>query len=99
MNSRHRINSLVDPHFGMDGSYNAYFNSVINDYVLKLSVVNRLTWYSCIPVESISITVNHGYVTLTGVVQYMYQKIITASMIQNIKGLKGIINDIKVLNS
>jgi osmotically-inducible protein OsmY len=65
---------------------------------IKSSIITTLTWYSHTPLEEIAVTVKYGYVTLAGIVPWTYQKMVIASMVQNIEGVKGIINNIRVVN-
>lgn len=76
----------------------ASFNAIIDDHILKTSVFRSLKWYSSLPLDQVTITVYHGYVILNGVVPWAYQKVVTSKMVQSVKGLKGIINNIRVVS-
>ncbi len=66
------------------------------DEVIKASIISNLNWYSHTPVEEVKVTVKSGYVELYGHVQWMYQKMVIAAMVQKIEGVMGIINNIHV---
>jgi len=68
----------------------------VADETIKASILTNLTWYSHTPVEEVVVMVSSGYVELSGHVQWMYQKMVIAAMVQKIEGVMGIINNIGV---
>ncbi len=72
-------------------------DATVGDEELKAQIITNLKWFSRIPLEKVDITVKNGYLTLEGVVPMTYQRIVTFDMLRNIKGLKGIANNIKVV--
>jgi osmotically-inducible protein OsmY len=72
-------------------------NSTVEDNELKATIINNLKWFSRIPLEHTTITVKNGYLTLEGSVAWAYQRIVTFQMLRNIKGLKGIENNISIV--
>ncbi len=69
----------------------------IDDETIKSSVLSCLIWYAHVPIEDITIEVNLGYVELRGSVPWMYQKFVIADMVKNLRGVKGIINNVLVI--
>ena len=72
-------------------------STTMEDYELKAKIINKLKWLSRIPLEKVKITVKDGFLILDGEVPWIYQKVVTSSMLKNINGLKGIKNNIKVV--
>ena len=70
---------------------------VVEDNELKAAIINRLKLLSRVPIEKTTITVKDGYLKLEGEVPWAYQRVVTSSMLENINGLKGITNNIKVV--
>ncbi|HTA27652.1 MAG TPA: BON domain-containing protein [Bacteroidia bacterium] len=68
------------------------------DNIIKTSIYGLVQKYSPGPLEEIFVTVINGYVNLSGLVQWMYQKTILVLMIRNIEGVRGITNNIGVAN-
>ena len=76
------------------------FQSADNtDREIKITILGLLKWNSPVPLEEIFVTVKNGYVTLGGLVEWMYQKTILILMIQNIKGVRGVTNNIGVADN
>lgn len=67
-----------------------------NNSILKASIVNRLKRDSPALVENIKFTVNKGIISLTGTVPLGYQKLLIASIIIQVDGVKEVINKITV---
>ncbi len=53
-----------------------------------------LDWDSTLPKDAISVLVKHGAVTLSGTVDWHYQRVNAAKNIQKLSGVHGIINNI-----
>ncbi|HTB32950.1 MAG TPA: BON domain-containing protein [Bacteroidia bacterium] len=68
-----------------------------DDDSLSASILTKLLWYSHTPIEEISVSVKYGYVVLSGIVAWEYQKEVMTSMVKNILGVKGVINNINVI--
>jgi osmotically-inducible protein OsmY len=82
--------------------------AVVNDMVVKLSTDNRrsdedialaacraLEWNVVLP-KNIQVVVDDGWITLTGRVQWQFQKNAAEETVKQLTGVKGIINDIAV---
>jgi osmotically-inducible protein OsmY len=69
------------------------------DNVIRSSIMVSLAGYSHVPLEKIIVTVKNGFVSLTGMVQWIYQKGVLLSMVQSIPGVRGVENNMGVINS
>jgi osmotically-inducible protein OsmY len=83
--------------------------AVVNDLEVKLptgsqrtdpeiarAVVDALKWNVLVPHENIQVTVENGWVTLRGNVEWFYQKEEVERTVRNITGVKGVSNLITV---
>ncbi|MDF1518253.1 MAG: BON domain-containing protein [Lutibacter sp.] len=66
------------------------------DAVIAKSVINTLAWNGIVPEENISVKVENGLVYLSGEVQWFYQKDAAKKAVENLLGVKGVINKIQV---
>jgi len=79
--------------------------AVVNDLVVKLptdseradpeiarAVLDALKWNTLVPHERIKVTVENGWVTLRGSVDWYYQKEEAERTVRNITGVKGVSN-------
>ncbi len=82
-----------------EGTILSMENRAFYDAEIKATIFRTLTWYSRAPLENINISVKRGYVTLSGTVPFLYQKMVIVSTVQCSKGVKGIYNNIEVTNS
>jgi osmotically-inducible protein OsmY len=57
---------------------------------------NRLAWDSSLPADAVKITVEGGWVTLTGEVDWRYQKDIAQEDIRRLHGIIGVSNHIDI---
>ncbi len=67
-----------------------------SDDELVKRAINMLSWDSVVPAEAIQVTVHSGLVTLTGRVNWQYQKSSAESGIRRLAGVRAIINNIKI---
>jgi osmotically-inducible protein OsmY len=70
------------------------FEAKRGDDVIAAAVVDRLAWDTCIPTEAVGVTVENGWVTLTGVVDYFFQRNAAAQDVQRMLGVTGVSNQI-----
>jgi osmotically-inducible protein OsmY len=59
-------------------------------------VLSTLTWNSTLPENAVQVKVQKGWVTLTGKVEWQYQKLNAENGIENLAGIMGIVNNIDV---
>jgi osmotically-inducible protein OsmY len=67
-----------------------------NDNEIATEVLNAFRWHAEVPGDQVTITVEKGWVTLQGEVQWNYQKEIAESAVVNLVGVTGVINHIKI---
>ena len=63
-----------------------------NDADIARAAVDRLFWETSVPTEAIKVKVEQGWVTLTGEVEWHYQKDAAARMIRGLMGVVGVSN-------
>jgi osmotically-inducible protein OsmY len=67
-----------------------------NDSDLAAAVLNALKWHSAVPDKNIHIKVEDGWITLEGTVEWGFQKEAAENAIENLNGVKGVINAIAI---
>jgi osmotically-inducible protein OsmY len=67
-----------------------------NDNEIAAEVLNAFRWHTEVPGDQLKITVEKGWVSLQGEVQFNYQKEIAESAVVNLLGVTGVINHIKI---
>jgi len=60
------------------------------------AAVNVLKWNASVPDNAIKVIVAQGFVTMEGEVGWWYQKDTAERLIRNLRGVKGVINEVKV---
>lgn len=68
-----------------------------NDAEIAQAVVNALKWHADVPDERIKIKVENGWVYLDGEVEWEFQKNAARTACENLLGVIGISNNIKIL--
>jgi osmotically-inducible protein OsmY len=58
-----------------------------------------LEWSSLVPPNKVAIVVSNGWITLSGTVDWQYQKAAAARALRDLRGVTGITNDIVVRSS
>lgn len=66
------------------------------DSNIATAIRNALTWHSGVNEDLVDIKVDNGWVYLNGTVQWDYERKAAERTIENLKGVKGIINQIKI---
>lgn len=67
-----------------------------DDSEIALSAVNALGWNFAIPKDKIKVLVTKGWLTLDGDVEWHFQKRAAADAVRNLRGVRGVTNDIVV---
>jgi len=67
---------------------------VKSDTELAEAVINALKWDSTVKEDQVKVKVENGIVTLEGKVEWEFEKRSARSSIENLKGVRGIINNI-----
>lgn len=66
------------------------------DDEIASAVLGRLSWLSSIPKDTVKVKVEKGWVTLSGQVEWHYQKDIVLREVRGLSGVVGVSNDITV---
>lgn len=66
------------------------------DTAIAEAAVNALSWDSAVPPKSVSLTIRDGWVTLTGNVEWRYQRDAAEYTVRRLYGVKGVTNSILV---
>ncbi len=67
-----------------------------NDSDIARAVINALQWTSTVPGQTIQVAVENGMVTLTGTVDWNYQREAAANSVRILSGVRGVFNQIVV---
>ncbi|HEX7808502.1 MAG TPA: BON domain-containing protein [Thermoanaerobaculia bacterium] len=67
-----------------------------DDTEIAKAVVDALSWNVAVPADKVKVTVTKGWVTLTGNLDWHYQKSAAEEGIRYLKGVRGVSNDIYV---
>lgn len=66
------------------------------DEDIARAALNVLGWNAVVPKDAVKVQVTRGWVTLSGVVEWSYQKHNAEREISRLMGVKGVINEIEV---
>ncbi|MDT8417413.1 MAG: BON domain-containing protein [Lutibacter sp.] len=66
------------------------------DKEIAKEAVNALTWNTSVPDDKVSIKVEDGWVYLSGELNWFYQKDAAKKAVENLLGVKGVINSIQI---
>lgn len=66
------------------------------DQDIAAAATDSLRWNTNVPDEQVKLKVEDGWITLDGTVDWNYQKNAAKSAVQNLTGVRGVINIIKV---
>ena len=75
---------------------NAQTGPVLSDEELSEAVQKALAWHFWIPKRTIHAEVHDGWLTLSGSVEWLFQRKGIEDTIRNLSGLRGTTNDIRV---
>ena len=67
-----------------------------NDDEIAAAALHRLAWESSIPKDAVKVRVQKGFITLTGNVEWRYQRDAIARSIRSLAGVTGVSNQITV---
>ena len=68
-----------------------------DDSDIAHSALNALAWNFSVPKDKVKVTVAKGWLTLDGRVEWNYQRRAAADAVRNLRGVRGLTNDIVVL--
>jgi osmotically-inducible protein OsmY len=66
------------------------------DEDIARAALNTLKWHVFVPENRLKVEVAQGWITLEGKVDYNFQRLAAENAIRNLKGVKGVTNDILV---
>lgn len=72
------------------------FDSKRSDEDIAAAAINRLAWSVSVPKDAAKIKVQDGWVTLTGEVEWHYQKTAAADDVRSLHGVIGVSNDMTI---
>ncbi len=72
------------------------FNVKHDDEAIAAAAVSRIAWNSSIPKDMVKVKVEKGWVTLSGMVEWNYQKTSAVQDIRWLSGVVGVSNEIKI---
>lgn len=64
------------------------------DTDIAQAAVSALKWNSIVPVDKVSLAVSDGWITLTGTVDWQYQRDAAARAVRDLIGVKGVNNNV-----
>ncbi len=67
-----------------------------SDDEIAKRAINMLIWDSVVPSDTIQVTVHNGLVTLTGKVNWQYQKSSAERDVRKLSGVRAVINNIEI---
>jgi osmotically-inducible protein OsmY len=67
-----------------------------SDEVIARDALSALCWYVWVPTELAKVEVADGWITLTGCVDFPYQKVAAEEAVRNLAGVRGVTNLISV---
>lgn len=70
-------------------------NQTADDEIVKRAV-NSLKWNTSIPENAVQVKVQSGWLTLTGKVEWQYQKTAAADAVRNLAGVVGVSNHMEI---
>ena len=70
--------------------------SVRSDGDIAQAVENVLQWMSVLPRDAVKVMVENGWITLTGEVEWQYQKAAATAAVGNLLGVRGVSDQISI---
>ncbi len=71
-------------------------NITLDDEAIAAAAVSRIAWNSSIPKDMIKVKVEKGWVTLSGMVEWNYQKTAAMQDLRWLSGVIGVSNEIRI---
>ena len=63
---------------------------------LEARILNALYWDLAVPSDHLSVTLERGWVTISGAVAYSYQKSCAEADVRRVSGVRGVTNAIEI---
>lgn len=67
-----------------------------DDEAIAAAAVSRLAWNSSVPKDAVKVKVEKGWITLSGTVEWNYEKTSAGQDVRLLSGVVGVTNDIKI---
>jgi osmotically-inducible protein OsmY len=67
-----------------------------SDTELAQTIVDALTWNALVPLHSVKVVVSSGWVTLSGTLEWEYQRTSAERAVRSVGGVKGVSNMIQL---
>lgn len=64
------------------------------DTEIAQAAVSALKWNTMVPADKVNLTVSNGWITLTGTVDWQYQRSAVERAVRDLMGVKGVTNNI-----
>jgi osmotically-inducible protein OsmY len=68
-----------------------------NDTDIAETILNAIKWSTSIPEEKVKVKVDEGWVTLEGDVEWEFQRYACKNAVEDLRGVRGVTNNIKVI--
>jgi len=72
------------------------FSAKYGDEEIAAAALNRLAWNSAVPKDAVKVTVEKGWITLSGMVEWNYQKTSAVNDLRWLSGVVGVSNNITI---
>jgi len=70
-----------------------------NDSVIAEAATNALTWYRAVAPDTVTVTVDDGWLTLTGIVADLQQRGAAERAVLSLRGVRGVSNALRVVRA
>ncbi len=72
------------------------FDAARDDSTIAAAAIARLSWDTSVPQDTVKVTVEKGWISLTGQVDWFYQKAAAEQDVQRLFGVRGVSNEISI---
>lgn len=73
-----------------------YNHTIKTDEDIAMEAIDSIKWNASVPDDNLKIIVSKGWVYLQGVVDWSYQKLAAKKAVENLPGVKGVIDTIQI---
>ncbi|MBC7433740.1 MAG: BON domain-containing protein [Rubritepida sp.] len=72
------------------------FDGKCGDEEIAAAAIQRLSWNTSVPRDAVKVKVEHGWITLTGHVEWRFQRDAAATEVRHLMGVVGVSDDIAI---